>query len=192
MTINLKQFRAELEPYLPSPLARPFVCDGSPLECRSFIVGLNAATELKQPFDTYWSNETGFDRARFDVDYLANRTKRGNRPVIEAISQQIGPCLETNVYAAPTKKARQLTDADRKFSPIKYLFNEIRPKLVFVHSNGPINFFRAATGCAGRPNASQTVTWCGHRFILWEHPGPLFTLGATKGTALGRTLHGLF
>ena len=60
MTATLQQFRADLERYLLNPRARPFVCDGSPLQCRSFIVGLNAATELTQPFDAYWSNVTGF------------------------------------------------------------------------------------------------------------------------------------
>jgi len=43
---DLREFRVGLKTHLTDPHSRPFVCTGSPLECRAFIVGLNAATRL--------------------------------------------------------------------------------------------------------------------------------------------------
>jgi hypothetical protein len=61
----LAAFRKGLLDRLSDNHARPFVCHGSPLECRVFVVGLNAATRLDQPFTAFWSDETGFDRDAF-------------------------------------------------------------------------------------------------------------------------------
>ncbi len=102
MSTEVVNFRVGLEPFLADARTRPFVCSGSPLACRSFIVGFNAATTLKNAFATYWSDESGFDRAAFDADYGATRSRHGNRPVIEAISAHIGPCLETNCGFRPS------------------------------------------------------------------------------------------
>ena len=115
------------------------MCDGSPLECQSIIVGLNAATRLNKPFSSYWSDETGFLLAKFHEDY--ERPRRGNRPVIGSISREIQPCLETNLYAVPSRKARHLTKADREFSALESLFLSMRPRLVLVHGNEPVRFF---------------------------------------------------
>jgi hypothetical protein len=130
---DLRGFKGGLDAYLTHPHARPFVCTGSPLKCRSFIVGLNAATQLKGTFSDYWSESTGFDRDRFNNDYCMERSLRGNRLRIEAIAKEIEPCLQTNLYATPSRKARQLTD--RREPIISYLFKTIRPELVFVHSS---------------------------------------------------------
>jgi hypothetical protein len=128
---GLKEFTRGLEPYVQSiPHARPFVCTGSPLDCRSFIVGRNAATRLLNPFTSYWSDQKGFDRTAFDRDYAEARSRKGDRRVIEVISNQLGDCLETNLYAVPGKKARQLTAKDRESPVIEYLFRAVRPKVV--------------------------------------------------------------
>jgi len=109
---DLREFKAGLDARVADPYVRPFVCTGSPLDCRSFIVGINAATRLNT-FSSYWSNIDGLCRKKFEADYDKVRSRRGNRPVIEAIAGKIGPCLETNLYAIPTKKAKQLTNDDR-------------------------------------------------------------------------------
>jgi hypothetical protein len=100
---DLREFRIGLNAYLTDCHARPFVCTGSPLECRSFVVGLNAATRL-DTFSAYWSDSTGFCREKFKTDHGQERSGRGNRPRIEAIAEKIEPCLETNLFAIPTKK----------------------------------------------------------------------------------------
>jgi hypothetical protein len=187
-TTALAEFSSGLKHYLIDPHTRPFVCTGSPLQCRSFIVGLNAATRLREPFWAYWSDETGFDRAKFDSDYSQERRRKGNRPVIEAIGKEIGPCLETNLYAMPTRKAKELTAADREKPIIEYLFRSIKPALVFVHSNEPMRFFATATGCGVITPEGRRARWHGHEFWLAGRSGPLYTLGAAKGTALGASL----
>lgn len=191
--ITLREFKDGLKPYLANPYARPFVCTGSPLDCRSFIVGLNAATRLCT-FCSYWLDEKGFNREKFEVDYdrvrqrMGKQKSKGNRPVIKAIGEKIGPCLETNLYATPTRQATELTAADRKAPIIEYLFRAIQPKLVFVHSNEPIRFFVEATGCDGFTSEVKRARWQGHEFLLYGRPGPLYTLGTKKGAILGAEL----
>lgn len=178
---TLADFRAGLEPYLVHLGARPFVCAGSPLACRSFVVGLNAATALDHHFSAYWSDETGFDRELFLNHYRRLRKRAGNRPVVEAISRTLGSCIETNLYAVPTRKARELTLADRERPVIEYLFRSIKPRAVFVHSNEPIEYFARQTGCGDFVSQPRQVTWHGHAFWILGRRGPLYTLGLKGG-----------
>jgi len=186
--MGLGEFWTGLEPYLGNPNARPFVCTDSPLACKSFIVGLNAATCLNHPFSSYWSNETGFKRAKFDRHYTDIRHRKGNRPVIEAISCEIKPCLETNLYATPTRRAKHLAQGDRICPIIEYLFFAIKPRLVFVHSKEPIRFFQRVTGCDDFTSKVTQARWDGHEFLLFGRRGPLYTLGVKKGAACGHEL----
>lgn len=186
---ELAAFREELLKRLPSPYARPFVCDGSPLTCQAFIVGENAATRLEQPFVTYWSDESGFLLDRFQRDYLATRDSiKGARPRIERISGAIAPCLETNVYATPTPKARNLTAADRKHPIIEFLFEAVKPRLVFAHGKTAVDFFAQATGAQNFTEDVQRSRWHGHDFLLYGRPGPLWRMGFDEATALGTRL----
>lgn len=188
---DLREFRIGLDACLAADAhARPFVCTGSPLKCRSFIVGFNAATRLSDPFLSYWSDSTGFDRQKFDIDYckLRSRTSTGNRPRIDAIAKSIGPCLETNLYAIPSRKAKQLTKDYRRNPIICYLFRAIRPELVFVHSNKPISFFEKRTRCTGFTFEVKRASWQGHDFWLYGLRGPLYTLGIEDAAACGQRL----
>ncbi|TDR94134.1 hypothetical protein EV668_1409 [Enterovirga rhinocerotis] len=109
--------------------------------------------------------------------------------MIEAISAQIAPCLETNLYAHPTKKAKDLTRADREVSIIEFLFLAIRPRLVFCHSKEPIRFFEKATGCSGfDQDEVKRTRWHGHEFLIFGRPGPLYTLGPRRASELGAML----
>src|SRR5688572_3973659 len=62
---ELAKFRSDLEPLLPSPYSRPFVCDGSPLNCRIFIVGTNSAKLFHEPFFSFWDPSYGFKKDDF-------------------------------------------------------------------------------------------------------------------------------
>ena len=171
-----------------SPFARPFVCTGSPLNCRSFIVGLNAATRLPKPFKDYWSDQKGFDGKGFDRDYDETRSRKGNRPVIEAISSQLGDCLETKSIRDTDQKSARSTAKDRESPIIEYLFRAIRPEVVFVYSGEPIAFFEKATGCHGFTEEPKRAEWHGHEFLLFGRRGPLYTLGRDKAIDLGKLL----
>lgn len=185
---KLKAFGDDLFARLDDEFDRPFVCDGSPLNCTSFIVGFNAATRLPRPFSAYWSEKEGFLLERFKLDYLDTRPFRGNRPRIEAISAQLQPCLETNLYAKPTKKAAQLAAANKKESLVDFLFERIRPAVVYVHSNEPIRYFERATGASGFTEQPKAVTWQGHRFVLFGTPGPLFRMSIEGSKRVGTRL----
>lgn len=95
---------------------RPFVCEGNPLDCDIFIVGFNAATEMKANFWDFWSTEVGFNKQRWLDEYRKERavkplapgkTRRNKisatRQRIEWMVSATSPhrCLETNLYAKP-------------------------------------------------------------------------------------------
>jgi hypothetical protein len=128
-------------------------------------------------------------RQKFDADYcdVRSRTSKGNRPRIEAIAKEIGWCLETNLYAVPSRKAMQLTKDDRRNPIICYLFRAIRPDLVFVHSNEPICFFEEKTGCSGFTSEAKRARWQGHDFWLFGLPARFTRYASQTPQVAGRS-----
>ena len=62
MPMSLDEFERQLADLLGRPSrARPFVCEGSPLDCEIFIVGFNPATEMGD-FWQFWRTGYGFDK----------------------------------------------------------------------------------------------------------------------------------
>ena len=187
-----KQLREKLLSVMTTPRARPFTCAGSPYECSIFIVGLNSATALGHPFfDRYWDDDAGFLRDMFEADYGALRSKRGVRPRIESIVSGAAParCLETNIYAVPSKKASQLRAVDKDPSCFEILMQEIRPRAVFVHSNEPITYFaskvRSHEFVGSKPvrvDFQGVETW----LLGWR--GPLLSRGLEDAQVLGKLL----
>lgn len=190
MSSDLRAFGERLFKKLDDPFARPFVCNGSPYDCRAFIVGINAATRL-QHFADYWSYSSGFDWNKFKSDYQALGKKEGNRRPIEAISRGLGGALETNVCARPSRRPRELTEADWNSSLLPFLFAEIKPKVVFVHATRPIRYWEGVTGIRGVSMVPQKVEWQGHGFWLSGRPGALYTLGTDEAFAYGQQLRDL-
>lgn len=73
----LQSFKSGLEAIVGRPTTlRPFVCDGSPLDCRVFIVGFNPATDSEVDFWTFWSSDRGFNKALWYQNYLKERRER--------------------------------------------------------------------------------------------------------------------
>lgn len=149
MPAELRNFESRLRNLIGDGSAvRPFVCDGSPLACAAFIVGLNPATEMSQPFWSFWTAEHGFDKAVWFRAYLEERARRPLKPGrtrrnkvsntrqrIEWITQAAAPvrCLETNLYATATTEARDLSHADRDTRVFDFLLDEIAPRVLLVH-----------------------------------------------------------
>src|SRR4051812_21191901 len=116
------------------PEVRPFVCHGSPLTCRVFIVGFNPATAMDEPFWHYWTDDQGFDKPTFMRDYLQKRgltEPKGVRARIERIVAQLPPrmALETNICSKPTKTAAELSRDDRTTGIFRFLLETIQPRL---------------------------------------------------------------
>lgn len=146
---SLKAFENELAALIGRPTdMRPFVCDGSPLECSVFIVGLNAASNLHVDFWTHWSMEKGFDKHQWFECYKENRRKQPLKPgktrrneisntrrVIEWIVEELKPnkVLETNIFTTATEEYADLKQHQRSTETFDFLTEAIAPKLFVVH-----------------------------------------------------------
>lgn len=146
--MTIKEFSGQLRLVVSKAGSRPFVCEGSPLECSTFIVGLNPATQGE--FWPYWSDEEGFDKARWFADYkTARRAKRKTtgkkspevsptRRIINKVVEGASPthCLEINLFAMPTESIAELSEAARSTAPIELLLRAITPKVLLFHGSG--------------------------------------------------------
>ncbi len=146
--MTIKEFSGQLRLVVPKAGSRPLVCDGSPLQCTTFIVGLNPATQGE--FWPYWSDEEGFNKEQWFEDYkTARRAKRKTtgkkspevsptRRIISKVVEGASPtrCLETNLFAMPTDSIAELSEADRSTAPIELLLRAITPKVLLFHGSG--------------------------------------------------------
>lgn len=135
---------------------RPFICDGNPLECRVFIVGFNAATEMQTSFEDFWSNLTGFNKSAWLKCYIAERqakplapgkTRRSKvsatRQRIEWLTEHLYPlsCLETNLFAKATVDAKSLDKSDQTTEVFDFLVDTIKPNLIITHGIDAKKYF---------------------------------------------------
>ena len=153
-----QNLREKLENY---EKPRPFVCDGNPLNCEIFIVGINSATEMNKDFWSFWSGEKGFNKAEWFESYILerklkplkpNKTRRNKlsstRQRIEWIIESANPIktLETNLFVKATPTADELTNEDRESSVFEFLLKTIKPKIIFIHGNEVIEYFQKLYG----------------------------------------------
>lgn len=148
--LNLDEFEKELAELIgrPSDL-RPFVCEGSPLECDVFIVGVNPATGMSADFWDFWMPGHGYDKATWYERYQAERalkplepgktrrhavspTRRNTNCFVEgAAGSQV---LETNLDPSPAEDADHLRRwFDLNTDIFDFLFRVIRPRAVLFH-----------------------------------------------------------
>lgn len=148
---DIHTFEDELVALIGRPtFLRPFVCEGSPLDCEVFIVGFNPATESSVDFWHFWRPGVGFDKAAWYANYLEERMLRPPEPgkirrnrvsntrrVMEWIIEEVRPqkCLETNIHSVPTTTASGLTAACRSTDPFDYLVRRISPRLIIAHGD---------------------------------------------------------
>jgi hypothetical protein len=168
--VTLDEFRSELERQLPSPYSRPFVCDGSPLKCRIFIVGTNSARLVEKPFFSFWDPSYGFKKKEF-IRELEQKpggltpTRKNIQNVADAAGQKV--TLDTNIYLCPTGRAKHLNKEDKKTDVFEFLLRKIEPELVLAHGNEAIKFFgRRCAGFIEDRVAPQAVTLDGLEFQL--------------------------
>lgn len=155
---SIQCFETDLEAIIGAPTeVRPFVCDGSPLDCKVFIVGFNPATSMQMEFWQFWRSGYGFDKKAWFNAYKEERKQRPLKPgktrrnilsnsrrVIEWILEEASPvtCLETNIYAAPTECAVDLGSEKRITAPFDFLMERIQPQLIVVHGDDAANHIR--------------------------------------------------
>jgi hypothetical protein len=153
------------------------------------IVGFNAATSKGLNVWDYWSDERGLDRREFLAAYRQRRNIKGVRARLERIVSQIPTStIETNIYAVPTARAHKLSRRQRVSTAFEFLFQEIRPKIVFTHSTAAIDFLRRRCETPEISSTPVEVVWQGHRFYLLGRPGPLFRASYEEALQIGSSL----
>jgi hypothetical protein len=169
----LQHFQMALENLTGNPTdLRPFVCEGSPLNCQIFIVGFNPATELKRSFWDFWQPDYGFQKAAWLELYKQERrgkplspgkTRRAEvsntRRVIEWIVAEAKPvkCLETNLYAKATIQASDLKEQERITRPFDFLLKTIRPVAILLHGKDAARHIETTFGTSLETNKMQPV-----------------------------------
>lgn len=143
--MDLERFSSGLANLIGKPSSlRPFVCEGSPLKCRIFIVGHNPATPSDRDLWSDWGPH-GFDKAKWMRAYLEERANRPLKPgktfrpkvspsrrVIDQVIAAAGvPILETNIFAGPSPDMQSLRKRD--IAPFLYLVETLKPAFLVTH-----------------------------------------------------------
>lgn len=176
--ISIDTFEQQLASMIGRPTTlRPFVCNGTPLACRVFIVGLNPASPMKATFWDFWRPGVGYDKDAWMGAYLAERAERPLKPgrtrrprispsraVIECLVEEIGlaMCLETNIYATATEEFCDLGTELRDTKPFDYLLATVKPELIIVHG-------KDAVAHMGNKAPAATVLAVPHFSRGWSH-----------------------
>lgn len=176
--ISIGTFEQQLADIIGRPTAlRPFVCSGSPLACRVFIVGLNPASPMKATFWDFWRPGFGYDKGAWMDAYLGERAERPLKPgrtrrpkispsraVIECLVEEIDPaiCLETNIYATATEEFRDLGAELRNTKPFDYLLAAVKPDVIIVHDKDAVEHMQNKASAA-------TVLPVPHFSRGWSH-----------------------
>jgi hypothetical protein len=158
------------EMLLPNEASRPFLCEGSPLDCTVAIVGINPATTT--PFWPHWRSGIGFERQSWLSAYQAGQfNKRSQtRLRIELLVNQLKPlrCLELNLYPYSSRSEAVLAPHLRSAEVFNYLLSLVQPKLLFVFGNTPIKALAATVSAASLPkNQFTSCTHQGHSFQVF-------------------------
>ena len=123
---------------VPSAL-RPFVCEGSPLDCEVFIVGYNPATQMDGDWWRYWDPKYGYHKKEWFRDYLAQRGGLSKtRSKIEDIVRGLSGVrvVEANIDARPSAKKSAYPKPVTE--PFDFLISVCRPKVVIAHGTDAV------------------------------------------------------
>ncbi len=161
---------------------RPFVCEGNPLDCELFLIGFNAATEMKASFWSFWSSERGFDRSSWYETYIKERAEKPLRPgrtrrlqvsttrrCIELIVNELKPirCLETNLYMTATAQANELGSELMDASTFNFLVTTIKPRVLLLHGLDARQQLEKLASCTLQPNMANSVVINGSHCIVF-------------------------
>ena len=132
--MNLKQFDKRIRELVP-PNSRPFLCEGSSLDCDIFIVGNNPGTDT--PFWEYWELPYGCRKSEWldDFNERHKNDQKRVRPNMEEMIKELGDLkyLETNAYAPWSKWVSDLKGSQTSTEIFKFLLETIKPRLIFTH-----------------------------------------------------------
>ncbi len=156
----LDGFEAALRERIGRPAyVRPFVCEGSPLECSAFIVGSNPATALSLDYWSFWESGYGFRRDAWAEASRAQRRAAGKadatptRRMLTRIIAAAAPvrCLDTNVFSTPTPAERDLPPELRQTGVFDLVLHSVRPAAILAHGREAAEHLRRLFGVERLP-----------------------------------------
>ena len=137
--MTLEEFEEALVSLIGKPsYLRPFVCDGSPLDCDILLVGFNPKTPLPADYWSFWRASYGFDKRAFEHAYTVKRIADGEsvasttREVMRrlAIGAEGYKIVEANLYAKDSVDERALAQSDRDDRPFQFLLGTLQPRVI--------------------------------------------------------------
>lgn len=145
MPYDLRNFTGDLAAVIGKPTRlRPFVCEGSPLECDVFIVGYNPATSMEGDWWQYWKEGYGFQKGAWFNDYQSQRggisKTRGKIEDIVATLPGVR-ILEANIDARPSAKKSEYPKPVTR--PFDFLLDACRPKVVIAHGTDAVGHLQS-------------------------------------------------
>ena len=162
----IRQFDSELRKVSNND-ERPFICDGSPLQCNVFIVGLNPVS--KTPFWNYWHPEKGFNRNEWFEAYLKERKGKPTptRKKLQYFHEEFRNSekirlLETNIYSNSSKRAGGLKEEDMSSQTFNFLLKVIKPKAIIAHGKTIRRYIWHLSGCS----FDNLDKWTGERKVF--------------------------
>lgn len=137
---ELDQFSALLATVVGQPTAlRPFVCEGSPLDCDVFIVGYNPATKMEGDWWRFWKAGYGYQKGEWYREYSTQRGKLSKtRAKIEDIVDALSDVhvLEANIDARPSAKKSEYPKPVT--GPFDFVLSVCRPKVIIAHGTDAV------------------------------------------------------
>ena len=144
---SLSEFSTTLRSLLADrPLSRPFICNGSPLDCQVMLVGFNAATPMQAGFLDFWSDQNEFDFNAWQQAYVAERQAKGKtaysatrrnlnrlQTAVTASSVSGSAVLETNIFDHPSANKKLLLKTQQDTQIFDFLLHSVQPKIVISH-----------------------------------------------------------
>jgi hypothetical protein len=146
--MDLKEFDKRLRKIV-AKNTRPFLCEGSPLDCDLFVVGNNPGTET--PFWDYWELPYGCRKSRWLKRFweLHAGERKPVRSNMEIIFSQLDGVnyLETNAYPPWSRMTTDLKKHEKNNEVFEFLLETIQPKLVFAFAAHPKKYLRKKVDC---------------------------------------------
>lgn len=171
--MDLKKFRTEMhqrlsEQQLNNVKVRPFICSGSPLNCKIMMVGYNPAREVNlDVFDAdIWHDDVGFDResfaehydiASYNDDLQWNRNHIFQQNLIDEISNH--PVIETYLYSVITPKKTLLSPQHKHTHVFDWLYGILKPVLVITQNIDVIKYFEREANKTLVRNTFNAITY---------------------------------
>ncbi len=204
--MELKQFRIDLETQLKQAKldhtpVRPFICSGSPFNCKIMMVGYNPAREVNlSVFDhDIWDDQMGFHRdnfaehydiASYNGDMQWNRNHIFQQNLIDQLCNYA--VIETYLYSAITPK-KALLESELKHTMIfDWLYGVIKPTLMISQNIEVIKYFERQANQLLTRNTFNTIEYLGRHCIMLPISHLSKKWGKTEVAALKNDIYELF